>query len=438
MAPRTLATLAHALHAAPGPDAALVALAEALSELDRGAMLALYSYDARRAMLRERATVPGAVVQHEPLELTLDHLPAAIMGRVEAGAEFVDVAERTSEFARLLGFAPIDSAWLTLRGLQVEGQLAALLVLHEPKKLFGARTLERFTPAVALFELAFARFSEREARQEAVQTLEDVTQRVHAEYVRRLEELEVRLSAAARVTPSAGVAASVDDARLIALAQNAAHAEEEARRATRKADSSEQQLGAAIGHLESAHIELHRRSIELRQATRTLTLLDGVLTLASETEDARALVDRLLSLVGEDMQAQRVSLLLRAPEPGYLFLAAARGVAPHVNEGARIRIGEGVAGRVAEARVPLLVEDTDHAASHPLLRDQYFTTGSFISFPLVQRDEVLGVVNLTNRARQGVFTDADVERVRLLAAVIGIVASEARLAERLLGALHAG
>ncbi len=438
MAPRTLATLAHALHAAPGPDAALVALAEALSELDRGAMLALYTHDARRAMLRERATVAGAVVQHEPLELTLDHLPTAIMGRVEAGAEFVDVVERTSEFVRLLGFAPIESAWLTLRGLQTEGQLAALLVLHEPKKLFGARTLERFTPAVALFELAFARFSEREARQEAVQTLEDVTQRVHAEYVRRLEELEVRLSAAARVTPSAGVATNADDARLIALAQNAAHAEEEARRATRKADASEHQLGAAIGHLESAHIELHRRSTELRQATRTLTLLDGVLTLAAETADARALVDGLLSLVGEDMQAQRVSLLLRAPEPGYLFLAAARGVAPHVNEGARIRIGEGVAGRVAESRVPLLVEDTDQAASHPLLRDQYFTTGSFISFPLVQRDEVLGVVNLTNRARQGVFAEADVERVRLLAAVIGIVASEARLAERLLGALHAG
>ncbi len=438
MAPRTLATLAHALHAAPSADATFVALAEALSELDRGAVLAVFTHDARRAMLRDRATVVGARVLHEPLELTLDHLPASVRGRVDGGAEFADITERPAEFARMLGFAPMESGMLTLRGMLIDGQLAAMMVLYEPRKLFGARTVERFTPAVALYELAFARFAEREAREEAVQTLEDVTQRVHGEYERRLEELEARLLAAARITPSAGITAAPDDARLITLAQNSARAEEEARRATRKAEASEQQLGAAIGHLEQAHIELHRRSTELRQATRTLTLLDSVLTLATTTADARELVDGLLSLVGEDMQAQRVSLMLRAPEPGYLFLAAARGVAPHVNDGARIRIGEGVAGRVAEARTPLLVEDVDQAASHPLLRDQYFTTGSFISFPLVQRDDVLGVVNLANRARQGVFTEADVERVRLLAAVIAMIASEARLADRLLGAHHAG
>jgi GAF domain-containing protein len=132
------------------------------------------------------------------------------------------------------------------------------------------------------------------------------------------------------------------------------------------------------------------------------------------------------------MQAQRVSLLLRAPEPGTLYLAAARGVAPNVTEGYRIQIGKGVAGRVAQTREPLLVEDVAHANQHPLLRDQYFTTGSFISFPLVYRDELIGVINLTNRVQFGVFIEEDVERVRLLALVIALVAHQARLAERLL------
>src|SRR5690606_1553028 len=118
-------------------------------------------------------------------------------------------------------------------------------------------------------------------------------------------------------------------------------------------------------------------------------------------------------------------------------LAAARGLAPHVIQGLRVRVGEGVAGKVAQARTPLLVEDVDEAAAHPLLRDQYFTTGSFISFPLEHHDEVVGVVNLTNRARKGVFTEGDVERVRLLAGVIALVVAEARLAERLLDTIHA-
>jgi signal transduction protein with GAF and PtsI domain len=148
------------------------------------------------------------------------------------------------------------------------------------------------------------------------------------------------------------------------------------------------------------------------------------------------LVDGLLALVGDDMQAQRCSLMLRAPEPDHLYLAAARGIAPNVIEGMRIRVGEGVAGRVAAARQPLLVQDVKEASQHPLLRDQYFTTGSFISFPLVYHDELVGVVNLTNRAQRGTYTDEDVERVRLLGLIIALIATRASLPERLLETLR--
>jgi GAF domain-containing protein len=90
---------------------------------------------------------------------------------------------------------------------------------------------------------------------------------------------------------------------------------------------------------------------------------------------------------------------------------------------------------VASTREPLLVRDVSEAKNHPLLRDQYFTTGSFISFPLVYHDELVGVVNLANRAMHGVFSEEDVDRVRLLGLVIALVASNARLPERLVEAL---
>ena len=38
---------------------------------------------------------------------------------------------------------------------------------------------------------------------------------------------------------------------------------------------------------------------------------------------------------------------------------------------------------------------------------------------------------MTNRAQRGIFTDEDVERVRLLALLISLVAVHARLPERL-------
>ena len=430
MPPRSLASLAYALSATSDLDGALIALGECLAEMDRGASIALLQYDARRDMLRDRLSPVGAQVVRASMETTFDHLPDAVRVSILAGGPFVDVSDRSADYARLCGFtAALDGGILAVRGLRVEGLLGAVLAVYEPRKIFGTRTTERLGPAVALFDLAYGRLAERDAREEAVRTLEDVTQRVHGEYVRKLTALETELREV-RNTPRQITA--LNPAEAIAIQADSARSGEEARRALRRAELADQQLTSAVGQLEQAHVELHRRSEALRQRTRTLYLLDRALSLDAETTDARKLVDGLLALVGDDMQAQRCSLMLRAPEPDYLYLAAARGIAPNIVEGMRIRIGEGVAGRVAAAREPLLVQDVREAAQHPLLRDQYFTTGSFISFPLVYHDELVGVLNLTNRAQRGIYTDEDVERVRLLGLVISLITSRNALPERLL------
>ena len=199
MPPRTLASLAHALSAAPDLDAALVALGEALAGLERAAALALLRYDGRRELIRERMTPECSRVNRQALETSIDHLPGHVRVPVLAGGQFVELGDRSHDYARLFAFQPVaDTGVLALRGVRVEGHLAAVLALFEPKKIFGARTTERLAPAVALFDLAFARLWEREAREEAVRTLEDVTQRVHADYVRKLAALEGQLSDARR------------------------------------------------------------------------------------------------------------------------------------------------------------------------------------------------------------------------------------------------
>ena len=433
MPPRTLATLAHALCVAPDLDSALLALADALAEVDRFAQVALVRFDARRAMLVDRLVPVDATVRRERLETTYDHLPTRERIAITAGGTFVDLGDQSDEFAPLFALTRFsDVGWLSLRGVRFEGQLSAILVLYETRKFFGTRSSERLAPSAALFELAYARFLEQEARGEAVRTLEDVTQRVHAEYERKLGVLQEQLFKAADAVPGA------DPERLVALEREAAHALEDARRAQRRAEAVESQVVAAVDQLDKTHIELHRRSESLRQKTRTLYLIERVLNLDNTTDDPREMVNGLLVLVGDDMGAQRCSLLLCAPDEGTLFLAAARGIAPNVPPGHRIRLGEGVAGKVALSREPLLVQDVDEARSHPLLRDEHFTTGSFISFPLVYHGALVGVVNLTNRAMHGIFVEEDVERVRLLALVIGLVATQARLADRMYEALSVG
>ncbi|MFN8572563.1 MAG: GAF domain-containing protein [Gemmatimonadaceae bacterium] len=430
MSTRALPSLAHALNVAPDLDAALIALGEALADGDRSAILGLIRYDGRRTLFRDRASPQNGAVVRTEVNTTFDHLPPALRTQIAAGGQFVDIGDRSAEYARLFALSPFaDGGILSLRGLTTDGALTAVLALYEQRKMFGTRTNERFAPCVALFDLAYQRFADREARDEAVTTLEDVTERVHGEYLRKLSSLEEELGRARGAAVSSG---AHDAARVVHLEHELAAREEEARRAGRKSQSLEQQLMAAVAQLEQAHIELHRRSEALRQKTRTQYLIERALRLDSATSDARQLVDGLLALVGDDMQAQRCSLMLRVPGQNALYLAATRGLAPQIVEGSRIPFGHGVAGIVAQSREPLLVQDATEAHAHPLLADQFLTTGSFISFPLIYRDELVGVVNLTNRAKRGVFVEEDMERVKLLTLVISLIATNGSLAERLI------
>jgi len=430
MTVRTIPSLAQALGAATDLDAALVALAGALAESDRDVSIALLRFDPRQGLLRERMSVREGRVDRLPLETSLEQLPLSTLRAVQDGGTFADVAEEPPAYARLLKLAWTDDGGsLALRGIKVDGQLVAVLSLVEPKRVFGTRAVERLAPLAALFELALARFHDREAREEATRTLEEVTQRVHGEYLTRLADLEREVASVREATSAPGP----DPAEALAREREEARRAEDSRRTLRKLAALEHQLTASVGQLEQAHIELHRRSEALRQRTRTLYLLDRVMTLAAETHDALRLAEGLLALVGDDMQALRCSLFLVGREPGTLYLAAARGLAPHVQIGKVISLGHGVAGKVAQRREPMLVVDAVDAKKEPLLGDDYLTTGSFISFPLVLHDELVGVVNLTNRAQHGLFVEEDVERVRMLGLVISLIASEGRLADALHG-----
>lgn len=429
MLARSLPALAYALGAASHADDALVRLTEALAESDRDTVLALLRVDPRSGLIRDCARAMGGRVQREPMETNVEQLPSGTLRIVSEGGSFAEVSDDQAAYARLLKLPePEAGGLLLLRGIRYERQLIAILAAVEPKRVFGTKVTERLGPLAALFDLAMARFAEHETRSEAVRTLEAVTQRVHQDYLQRLAELEEQL---ARQTSE--FEAESATARLAREREDAKRTEE-IRRTARQLTVLEQQLMASIGQLEQAHVELHRRSESLRQRTRTLYLLDRVLSLAASTAAPRPLVDGLLSLLGDDMQALRCSIFLRTPGADTLYLAAARGLAPHVQLGHRVQLGEGIAGRVAQSREPMLVVDVQEAASHPLLKDEYLTTGSFISFPLVRHDELVGVVNLTNRAQRGLFVEEDVERVRLLGLVISLIATDAQLAQRLAGA----
>src|SRR5687768_7122405 len=130
MTARTLTSLAHALGAATDLDTAFVALAGALAESDRDAVVGLLAYDHRIGLLRERMIVGNGRVERVGLETSLEQLPRNALRIVQEGGTFADLAEEPAAYARLLRLPALDEgASLAVRGIRVDGQLAAMVTL---------------------------------------------------------------------------------------------------------------------------------------------------------------------------------------------------------------------------------------------------------------------------------------------------------------------
>ena len=97
-------------------------------------------------------------------------------------------------------------------------------------------------------------------------------------------------------------------------------------------------------------------------------------------------------------------------------------------EGARVRLGEGIAGRVAHTREALLVQGKADPGDFPGLVPHRLHVHSAISAPLIHRDELLGVLNV-NSSGDRIFTEFDLRAVSLFAEQAAAAIANARLYE---------
>jgi hypothetical protein len=188
---------------------------------------------------------------------------------VLAGQRFAEVGDQSSQYAEILGLEPAGSDLrLMLKGIVVEGALSAVLAAYDSRRRGGGKLLERAEPLAALFELAYARLSEREARFEAVAALHDITSRLRAEHasVTAALEREVERLRAAQRAGTSDVVHGLRDA--VASAERRAGAAEE------RLVAVERQVVSAVERLDRAHQHLHEQEQHLREREETIRRLE--------------------------------------------------------------------------------------------------------------------------------------------------------------------
>jgi signal transduction histidine kinase len=147
----------------------------------------------------------------------------------------------------------------------------------------------------------------------------------------------------------------------------------------------------------------------------------------------------LSSLELEELLAtllQRIRAVLEVDTSAVLFLdeagselvaRAAVGIEEEVEQGVRIPVGKGFAGRVAAERRPVVLDDVDHAdVLNPILRQKGIK--SLLGVPLLARNEVIGVLHVGSLSPRR-FSAEETELLQLAAERAAVAIEHARLYE---------
>jgi signal transduction histidine kinase len=172
----------------------------------------------------------------------------------------------------------------------------------------------------------------------------------------------------------------------------------------------------------------HARAFEAERRARqrvehVQAVMDAALAHLELDELLAVLLPRIRSILGTDTCA----VLLLDPGARELVARAAVGIEEEVEQGVRIPVGRGFAGRVAAERAPVILEDVGHAdVFNPILREKGIE--SLLGVPLIAQDEVIGVLHVGALQRRA-FTSDDVELLELVAARVALAIERARLHE---------
>jgi len=173
---------------------------------------------------------------------------------------------------------------------------------------------------------------------------------------------------------------------------------------------------------------------ELTQKERSLKKKDAQLTTWAELShalitnfDLPRLLDLIVTTAIEVTDADRGSVMLLDESQGVLTINAAKGIDEDVVQSTRVRLGEGIAGRVALTGKPLLLRRREEEPSLRALRQRDEQISSAIAVPLRIEDRIVGTLNVNESHRMKEFGQEDVRALKLFADQAALALEKAQL-----------
>jgi GAF domain-containing protein/anti-sigma regulatory factor (Ser/Thr protein kinase) len=179
---------------------------------------------------------------------------------------------------------------------------------------------------------------------------------------------------------------------------------------------------AAIAIEHAQLYELERAARRRFEALQQVT--DAALAYLPEDRLLNELLVRISAAVGSDTAA----ILLLERDGRMLRARAAKGIEEEVEQGVRIPVGQGFAGRIVAQRRAVFVDDVNHAdILNPILREKGIR--SLLGVPLLVEGRALGVLHVGSLTPR-IFTEDDRDLLQLAADRAALAIEHAQLYEQ--------
>lgn len=159
-----------------------------------------------------------------------------------------------------------------------------------------------------------------------------------------------------------------------------------------------------------------------------LTKLVNINSMINSTLDMGRLLTVIMETIKDIMETEASTLLLYEDKSNDLVFKVALGEAgKELTERYRMKLGQGIAGWVAETRKPLIINDvySDPRFDPEFDKKTGFVTRSIVCTPLLFKGKLLGVIQAINPLDRPQFTDEDLHLFNVFADQVALAVQNA-------------
>ena len=177
---------------------------------------------------------------------------------------------------------------------------------------------------------------------------------------------------------------------------------------------TQQQRRALMTHRRLQELQKNTND-RLRVYTSRLYALSSISHMMGSVSNLQGIFDHITEMCGKTFDSSRASLMLHDRETDELIIRSVSEESKHDLLGLRQKVGEGIAGWAAKNKEAILLGDSTDMENYSELDLNNDSIVSAMVVPIVAREELVGVLNVSSRSRDVTYCEEDLLALQVFA-----------------------